>query len=70
MKKEWQVHRSVVESPDGQKHWDYAYQFLLHWMMEQTAEKQFPESPRQETDHENRPLCTSIDKPSDAKPEH
>jgi hypothetical protein len=62
MKKEWQVRRSVAECPDGQKRWDYTYQFLLRWMMEQqTAEKQSPESPRQETDHENRPLCKSID---------
>ena len=40
MKKEWQVHRTVVECPDGQLRWDYTYQFLLRWMMEQTLEEQ------------------------------
>ncbi len=37
MKKEWQVRHAVVESSDGQVRWDYTYQFLLRWMMEQTA---------------------------------
>jgi hypothetical protein len=66
MKREWQVRHAVAECPDGQKRWDYAYQFLLRWMMEQTAEQQ----PRQENEHENRPICTSIDQSPDAKPKH
>ena len=37
MKREWQVHRAVAECTDGQRRWDYAYQFLLRWMMEQTV---------------------------------
>jgi hypothetical protein len=67
MKKEWQIRRTVAESPDGQKHWDYVYQFLLRWMMEQTAEQPSMGLPSQENDHENRPLCTSIDQPPSAK---
>jgi hypothetical protein len=70
MKKEWQVHRTVVECSDGQLRWDYTYQFLLRWMMEQTLEEQPLDRPRQENDHENRPLCQSIDQPSNAKSEH
>jgi uncharacterized protein (UPF0548 family) len=66
MKREWRVCRAVVEVPDGQRRWDYAYQFLLRWMMEQTAEQQ----PRQENEHENRPICTSINQSPDAKPKH
>jgi hypothetical protein len=70
MKKEWQVRHSVVECPDGQRRWDYTYQFLLRWMMEQNAEKQSLGLPSQENDHENRPLCTSIDQSSNAKSKH
>ncbi len=66
MKREWQVRHAVAECPDGQRRWDYAYQLLLHWMMEQTAEQQ----PSQENDHENCPLCTSIDQPSSTKSKH
>jgi hypothetical protein len=71
MKKEWQVRHAVVECSDGQRRWDYTYQFLLRWMMEQqTAGQQPPVLPSQENDHENRPLCPSIDQPSNAKSKH
>ena len=70
MKKEWQVHRTVVECSDGQLRWDYTYQFLLRWMMEQTVGQHPPRLPSQENDHENRTLCLSIDQPSNAKSEH
>ena len=70
MKKEWQVRHAIVECPDGQRRWDYTYQFLLCWMMEQTAEQQSLGLPSQENDHENRPLCPSIDQPSNAKSKH
>ena len=66
MKREWQVRRAVAECPDGQRRWDYAYQFLLRWMMEQTAGQQSS----QENEYENCPLCTSIDQPSNAKSEY
>ena len=70
MKKEWQVHRTVVECSDGQLRWDCTYQLLLRWMMEQNLDKQHLNSPAQENDHENRPLCQSFDQPSNAEPEH
>ena len=70
MKKEWQVRHAVVERSDGQLRWDYTYQFLLRWMMEQTAGQQPPGLPSQENDHEDRRLCSSIDQPSNAKSKH
>jgi uncharacterized protein (UPF0548 family) len=70
MKKEWQVRRTVAECTDGQRRWDYAYQFLLRWMMEQTVGQQPTGSTSQENDYENRHLCPSIDQPSNAKSKH
>ena len=35
MKSEWRVSRSTIARPDGQRRWDYAYQFLVRWAMEQ-----------------------------------
>jgi hypothetical protein len=70
MKKEWQVRHAVVESSDGQLRWDYTYQFLLRWMMEQAAGQHLPGLPSQENNHENCTLCPSIDQPSNAKSKH
>jgi len=70
MKKEWQVRHAVVENSDGQLRWDYTYQFLLRWMMEQTTGQQPLGLPSQENNHENRTLCPSIDQPSNAKSKH
>ena len=66
MKTQWQVCRTVVECPDGQRCWDYAYQFLLRWMMEQTEEQ----PPSQENDHEDCFVRSSIDQPTNAKSKH
>ena len=60
MKTEWQVHRTVAEYPDGQRRWDYTYQFLLRWMMEQTVDQQPIGNPSQENDHEDRLVCPGI----------
>jgi len=70
MKKEWQVRRTVVEYSDGQRRWDYTYQFLLRWMMEQSMGQQPMGLPSQENDHEDRPLYASIDQPANAKSKH
>jgi hypothetical protein len=70
MKKEWQVRRTVVECSEGQRRWDYTYQFLLRWTMERTTSQQLTGLPSQENDHEDRPLCPSIDQPPSAKPKH
>jgi hypothetical protein len=66
MKREWQVRRTVAEYSDGQHRWDTVYQLLLRWMMEQ----QPVELPRQEKDHEDCHLCSSIDQSSNANANH
>ena len=70
MKKEWQVHRTVVECSDGQLRWDHTYQLLLRWMMESSAGQRPIELPSQENDHEDCPVCSSIDQSSNAKSKH
>ena len=70
MKKEWQVHRTVAEYSDGQLRWDHTYQLLLRWMMEPSVGQRPTELPSQENDHEDCPVCPSIDQSSNAKPKH
>lgn len=67
MNTEWQVHRTFAEHSDGQRRWDYAYQFLLRWTMEQTVGHQPQEENSQENKNEDSSLCSSIDQPSNAK---
>ena len=33
MKTAWQVRRTTRAGTDGERRWDYAYQFLLQWAM-------------------------------------
>jgi site-specific DNA recombinase len=37
MKPVWKVRRSVAARDDGQRRWDYAYQFLLQWATDSFA---------------------------------
>ena len=37
MQSRWHVSRSEAARSDGQRRWDYAYQFLLRWVMENPA---------------------------------
>ena len=39
MKPAWKVRRTVAARDDGQRRWDYAYQFLLQWAMDSSAER-------------------------------
>lgn len=70
MKKEWQVHRTVAEFYDGQLRWDHTYQLLLRWMMDQSVGQAPTRLISQEIEHENRPLCPSIDQSSNAESKH
>lgn len=71
MKRKWQVRRSVVERSDGQRRWDIAYQLLVRWAMEEPTGDPLPDStPSQENEHEDRPVCPSIDVLSNAKSNH
>ena len=38
MKPTWKVQRTVAARDDGQRRWDYAYQFLLQWARLSSAE--------------------------------
>ena len=64
MKRPWQVRRVMVGQYDGERRWDYAYQFLLQWAMEQTAGKSPAPSHHQEESHGSRSLHACLDQSS------
>ena len=64
MKTPWEVHRSTVAQPDGERRWDYAYQFLLQWAMEDDADNGSAPLQPQEDRYGNRSLHPGLDKPS------
>jgi hypothetical protein len=69
MKSEWRVSRSTIARPDGQRRWDYAYQFLVRWAMEQeTASK--PLAKQEEYQNGSGPICSSFDPATTTKPKH
>lgn len=65
MKRQWRIHRQVIESSDGQRRWDRAYQCLLRWGS--LADQDLIPVPRdwfqlpQEVKDGNRSLCTRVD---------
>ena len=60
----WHVHRTVRAQRDGERRWDYAYQFLLQWAMEHQAGPGSAPVPDQEEPHGSRSLRPCFDKPS------
>jgi uncharacterized protein (UPF0548 family) len=69
-KPSWQVSRSGIARSDGERRWDYAYQFLLHWAMEtDTGTQPVSSTPAQEDHHGNRSVCPSLDQPPAADPD-
>ncbi len=58
MKHQWQVKRTVKESPDGQKRWDRAY--LLVLAITRSIEPG-QEQPKAEVNHASSDLCPGID---------
>ena len=64
MKTPWQVRRTPVAQHDGERRWDYAYQFLLQWAMEDDADDDSAPLHHQEEPHGNCSLCPRLDKPS------
>lgn len=60
MKSQWQAYRTLVESRDGERRWDYAFQFLLRWM-EQAASEEPLSPPREENQDENCLIRPGID---------
>ena len=66
----WQVIRSGIARSDGERRWDYAYQFLLQWAMEtDTGNSPVPSAPAQENHHGNRSVCPCLDQPPAADPD-
>jgi uncharacterized protein (UPF0548 family) len=58
----WQVTRRGIARSDGERRWDYAYQFLLHWAMEtDTGTQPVPSAHAQEDYYGNRPVCPGLD---------
>jgi len=57
----WHVHRTVRAQNDGARRWDYAYQFLLQWAMEQTAGNSPAPSHHQEDSHGSRSIHSCLD---------
>ncbi len=71
MKSKWIVHRTTVARLDGQRRWDYAYQFLVRWAMEQETGSKLSEIPRQEEYQNGRgPICSSLDQSATTKSNH
>lgn len=66
----WQLNRSFVEQPDGQRRWDYVYQYLLQWAMEQTADAPSAPAHLQEEEHGNRHLCARVNTASTTTADH
>ena len=60
----WQVRRTSVAQHDGERRWDYAYQFLLQWAMEHDSRLCPAPSHPQEESHGSRSLCPCLDQPS------
>ena len=65
MKRQWRIHRQVVEVVDGQRRWDRAYQCLLRWggtgLPEQSSAAVTGFQSMQEVSDESRRVCASVD---------
>ena len=61
MKTPWQVRRTTVAQHEGERRWDYAYQFLLQWAMEHTAGKSPAPSHQQEESYGSRSVRPCLD---------
>jgi hypothetical protein len=73
MKRQWRTRRELVESSDGQRRWDRAYQCLLRWgsqvVLEQPAEAVTGFQPMQEVSNESCRVCASVDPTPDTRPD-
>ena len=73
MKRQWSIRRELVESSDGQRRWDRAYQCLLRWgshpMPEQTTEAVTGPQPIQEVFDESGCVRPSVDPTSSSRPD-
>jgi hypothetical protein len=71
MKTAWQVRRTTKAGSDGERRWDYAYQFLLQWATVNDAGKlPAPVPNEKEAAHGNRSVCPSLDQSSTPYTDH
>lgn len=61
MKRQWEVSRTLVAQDDGQRRWDYVYQFLLSWMMAGTTGPEPATSHKQEGQNGSCTVCSRFD---------
>ena len=61
MKTPWQVRRTTVAQHDGERRWDYAYQFLLQWAMAHAAGNSPAPSHPQEESYGSRSVRPCLD---------
>ena len=69
MNTDWHVHRTVRAQSDGERRWDYAYQFLLQWAMEHEAGSSPAPSHQQEEPHGSCSLRPSFHDASTTAPD-
>ena len=69
MKRPWQVCRATIVQHDGERRWDYAYQFLLQWAMEHDAGSRPAPSHHQEESHGRRSLRPRFNDSSTTAPD-
>ncbi len=67
MKREWIVHRELIQRIEGQRHWDQVYQCLLMWEKAMKT-KALPQL--QEASHASSDLCSSINTTTGPNTEH
>ena len=72
MKRQWRTRRQLIESADGQRRWDRAYQCLLRWgsqvVLERPAEAVTGAQPIQEVSDESGSVRASFDPTSGTGP--
>jgi hypothetical protein len=68
MKPAWKVRRTVAARDDGQRRWDYAYQFLLQWATDSSADTASAPT-QQEEGNECGNLRSGLDPSSTAGPD-
>jgi hypothetical protein len=68
MSTRWHVKRTTIARHDGQRRWDYAYQFLLQWVFASEAGPMVARSDQQEDAHERGRICAHLDQSSTANP--
>jgi hypothetical protein len=69
MRTPWYVKRTIIARHDGQRRWDYVYQFLLQWALAREADSRSLRRSEQEDINERRRLCARVDQPSTPSPD-